>query len=210
MSGELAPWLVVAGLGAFHGLNPAMGWLFAVALGLHRGSGRVVAWAMAPIAAGHALSIAATLLLFLALGTVLELALLRRLAGVLLLAWAVWVFRRGHPRRVRVGMTTGAAGLLLWSFGMASAHGAGLMLLPALVPICFADAGGVPPGLATTTARAFLVVLVHSGAMLAVTALLALLVYRILGVAVLRRAWLNLDLLWATALTATGSWLLIA
>lgn len=208
MSGELAPWLVVAGLGAFHGLNPAMGWLFAVALGLHRGSGRVVAWAMAPIATGHALSIAATLLLFLALGTVLELALLRRLAGLLLLGWAVRVFRRGHPRRVRVGMTSGAAGLLLWSFGMASAHGAGLMLLPALVPICFA--GAEVPHLATTTARALLVVLVHSGAMLAVTALLAFLVYRILGVAVLRRAWPNLDLLWAAALAATGLWLLVA
>lgn len=208
MSGELAPWLLVAGLGAFHGLNPAMGWLFAVALGLHRGSGRVVAWAMVPIATGHALSVAATVLLFVALGTVLELALLRKLAGLLLLAWALWVVRRGHPRRVRVGMTTGAAGLLLWSFGMASAHGAGLMLLPALVPICFA--GSEVPHLATTSARAFLVVLVHSGAMLAVTALLALLVYRILGVAVLRRAWLNLDLLWAAALAATGLWLLVA
>ena len=209
MSSELAPWLVVAGLGAFHGLNPAMGWLFAVALGLHRGSGRVVAWAMLPIALGHVLSIAATVALFLALGTVLELALLRKLAGPFLLGWAVWVFRRGHPRRVRVGMTTGAVGLLLWSFTMASAHGAGLMLLPALVPICFADPGGVPPHLATTSARALIVVLVHGGAMLAVTALVAFLVYRILGVAVLRSAWLNLDLLWAAALAATGLWLLL-
>ncbi|MCS6780177.1 MAG: hypothetical protein NZ555_10810 [Geminicoccaceae bacterium] len=208
MSGALAPWLVVAGLGAFHGLNPAMGWLFAVALGLHRGSARVVAWAMAPIALGHALSVAATLLLFLALGTVLELALLRRLAGACLLAWALWVLRRGHPRRVRVGMTTGAAGLLLWSFTMATAHGAGLMLLPALVPICFA--GSHLPHLATTSARAFLVVLVHSGAMLATTAAVAFLVYRVLGVAILRRAWINLDLLWASALVAAGLWLLLA
>ncbi len=206
MSSELAPWLLVAGLGAFHGLNPAMGWLFAVALGLHRGSGRVVAWAMVPIALGHALSVAATVALFLGVGTVLELALLRRLAGGLLLAWAVWVFRRGHPRRVRVGMTTGAAGLLLWSFGIASAHGAGLMLLPALVPICFADTP--VPHLATTGARALAVVAVHGAAMLAVTALLAFLVYRILGVAILRSAWINLDLLWATALAATGLWLL--
>ncbi len=210
MSEEFAPWLLVAGLGAFHGLNPAMGWLFAVALGLHRSSGRTVVWAMVPIALGHALSVGATLLVFLALGTVLELAFLRRLSSGLLLAWAVWVFRRGHPRRVRVGMTTGGAGLLLWSFTMASAHGAGLMLLPALVPICFADPSGVSPRLATTTARALLVVLVHGGAMLAVTAFLALLVYRILGVAVLRKAWINLDLLWAIALAATGFWLLLA
>lgn len=207
MSGELAPWLLVAGLGAFHGLNPAMGWLFAVALGLHRGSGRIVAWAMLPIAAGHALSVAATVLLFVALGLVLDLALLRRAAGLLLLLWAGWVLRRGHPRRVRVGMTTGAAGLLLWSFTMASAHGAGLMLLPALVPICFADTA--TPHLATTTGRAALVVLLHSAAMLATTALVAFLVYRILGVAILRSAWINLDLLWAVALAATGLWLLL-
>jgi hypothetical protein len=208
VSGELAPWLAVAGLGAFHGLNPAMGWLFAVALGLHRGSGRVVAWAMAPIAAGHALAVAATLAAFLLLGVVLDLAVSRRIAGALLLLWALWVLRRGHPRRVRVGMTTGAWGLLLWSFTMASAHGAGLMLLPALVPICFADTP--VPHLATTTARAILVVLVHGGAMLGVAAALAFLVYRVVGVAILRRAWLNLDLLWALALAGTGLWLLLA
>jgi hypothetical protein len=206
VSEALAPWLVVAGLGAFHGVNPAMGWLFAVALGLHRGSGRVVAWAMLPIALGHALAVAATVGVFLALGAVLELQVLREIAGLLLLGWAVWVVRRGHPRRVRVGMTTGAAGLLLWSFTMASAHGAGLMLLPALVPICFA--GEAVPHLATTTARALLVVLLHSGAMLAVTAAVAFLVYRVVGVAVLRSAWINLELLWAIALAATGLWLL--
>ncbi|MCL6606971.1 MAG: hypothetical protein K6T74_02650 [Geminicoccaceae bacterium] len=207
MSEALAPWLVVAGLGAFHGLNPAMGWLFAVALGLHRGSGRVVAWAMAPIALGHALSVAAAVVAFLALGAVLELSALRKIAGALLLGWAAWVIRRGHPRRVRVGMTTGAAGLVLWSFTMASAHGAGLMLLPALVPICFS--GEAVPHLATTTARALLVVLLHSGAMLAVTAAVAFLVYRVVGLAVLRSAWINLDLLWALALAATGLWLLL-
>lgn len=207
MSEALAPWLVVAGLGAFHGVNPAMGWLFAVALGLHRGSGRVVAWAMLPIALGHALAVAATVGVFLALGAVLELQVLREIAGLLLLGWAVWVVRRGHPRRVRVGMTTGAAGLLLWSFTMASAHGAGLMLLPALVPICFS--AETVPHLATTTARALLVVLLHSGAMLAVTAAVAFLVYRVVGVAVLRSAWINLELLWAGALAATGLWLLV-
>jgi hypothetical protein len=207
VSEGLAPWLLVAGLGAFHGLNPAMGWLFAVALGLHRGSGRVVAWALLPIALGHALAIAAAVAAFLLAGAVLELAILRRVAGGLLLAWAFWVVRRGHPRRVRVGMTTGAAGLVLWSFTMASAHGAGLMLLPALAPICFS--GGVVPQLATTSGRALLVVLLHGAAMLAVTAALAFLVYRVVGVAILRSAWLNLDLLWALALSATGLWLLL-
>ncbi|MCS6877335.1 MAG: hypothetical protein RMK73_09680 [Geminicoccaceae bacterium] len=210
MSGELAPWLVVAGLGAFHGINPAMGWLFAVALGMHRGSGRVVAWATVPIALGHAASVLATLVAFLALGSVVELASLRRAAGLLLLGWSVWVFRRGHPRRVRVGMTAGFAGLFVWSFTMASAHGAGLMLLPALIPICFADASGTVPHLATTTTRAVLVVLVHGAAMVGATALVAFLVFRVLGIAVLRSAWINLDLLWAGALALTGLWLLVA
>lgn len=210
MSAELAPWFLVAGLGAFHGLNPAMGWLFAVALGLHRGSGRVVGWAMLPIALGHAASVLLTVALFLALGVVLELAIVQRAAGLVLLAWAFWVFRRGHPRRVRVGMTTGAAGLFLWSFTMASAHGAGLMLLPALIPICFADARNVLPHLAETTSRGLLVVLVHSGAMLLVTAAVSFLVYRVVGVAILRSAWINLDLVWALALALTGLWLVVA
>ncbi len=210
VSEPLGPWLVVAGLGAFHGVNPAMGWLFAVALGLHRGSGRVVAWAMLPIALGHGLSVAATVTLFLAAGAVLDLSLLSRLAGLVLLGWAVWVVRRGHPRRVRVGMTTGTAGLVLWSFTMASAHGAGLMLLPALVPICFAGAAPELARLGGTTFRAALVVFVHGAAMLAVTAAVAFLVYRVIGVAILRRAWINLELVWAAALAATGLWLLLA
>jgi hypothetical protein len=81
------------------------------------------------------------------------------------------------------------------------------MLLPALVPICFS--AETVPHLATTTARALLVVLLHSGAMLAVTAAVAFLVYRVVGVAVLRSAWINLELLWAVALAATGLWLLV-
>src|ERR1700750_571240 len=118
---ELAFWLALAGLGLFHGLNPAMGWLFAVALGLHRGNRRIVLLSLVPITLGHTAAVAAALL---------------RLAGLVLIGWAGWHALYGHQRRVRVGMQTGLLGLVLWSFLMASAHGAGLMLIPVLAPIC--------------------------------------------------------------------------
>src|SRR5439155_13046414 len=142
---EFWPWLALAGLGLFHGLNPAMGWLFAVALGLHRGSQRIVLLSLVPIAVGHAAAVAAVLLAVLALGLVIDHTMLIRLAAIVLIAWAAWHALYGHQRRVRVGMQTGLLGLVVWSFLMASAHGAGLMLIPALAPIC----GSTPPGGAT-------------------------------------------------------------
>jgi hypothetical protein len=116
---ELWPWLALAGLGLFHGLNPAMGWLFAVALGLHRASQRVLLLSLVPIALGHALAIALVLAAALALGALLDATMLRRLAAVLLVGWALWHALRGHRMRVRIGMQTGLAGLALWSFLMA-------------------------------------------------------------------------------------------
>src|SRR5260221_13129720 len=95
------PWLVIAGLGAFHGLNPAMGWLFAVALGLHRGSRRVVVWALAPMALGHAASIALIAAAVLALGTFVDPSALRATAGAALIGWAVYHWLYGHRHRVR-------------------------------------------------------------------------------------------------------------
>src|SRR6266852_932885 len=133
---ELWPWLALAGLGLFHGINPAMGWLFAVALGLNRGSRRVVLLSLVPIALGHAAAVAAVLLAVLTLGLMLDHAMLMRAAAVLLIGWALWHAIYGHRQRLRVGMQTGLAGLVLWSFLMASAHGAGLMLVPILLPIC--------------------------------------------------------------------------
>ena len=130
------PWLSFAGLGLFHGLNPAMGWLFAVALGLHRGSRRAVLLALPPMAVGHALSIWLVAASVLAMGTVVDVAGGRHAAGGLLVLWAGYHWRCGHRHRVRVGMTAGVAGLAAWSFLMATGHGAGLMLLPALVPLC--------------------------------------------------------------------------
>ena len=100
----LWPWLALAGLGAFHGLNPAMGWLFAVALGLHRGSRRVVLVALLPIALGHALAVLAVVLVVMAFGPVLDPELVRRAAGLVLIGWAAWHALYGHRHRVRFGM----------------------------------------------------------------------------------------------------------
>jgi hypothetical protein len=197
------PFLAIAGLGAFHGINPAMGWLFAVALGLHRGSRAVVVFSLVPIALGHLLAIAAVALSLVLLGPLLDGTLLRRLAGIVLLAWAAFLVFRGSRHRVRVGMTTGAAGLALWSFLMANAHGAGAMLAPALIPLCIAGMPAGGPGLAVAA------VLLHTATMLAVMGVVAVVVHQWVGVAILRRGWINFDRLWLACLGATGALLLI-
>ncbi len=207
----LWPWLGLAGLGAFHGLNPAMGWLFAVALGLHRGGRGVVLVSLLPIALGHAAAVLAAVLAVLAFGAVLDPALLRRLCGLLLIAWAVWHALYGHRHRVRFGMTTSMAGLAAWSSLVATAHGAGLMLIPLLSPLGAAlDPHAHHHGEPTAAiGQALAAVAVHSGAMLATTGIVAVLVYDWVGVGVLRRGWVNLDLLWTAALVAVGVVLLV-
>ena len=126
------PWFALGGLGAFHGLNPAMGWLFAVALGMHRQSRAAVLLALPPIALSHALSIGIVAGAFVIAGVLVNQRAVGASAGLLLIGWAVYHQLYGHRHRVRVGMKTGQAGLVLWSFLMATAHGAGLMILPAM------------------------------------------------------------------------------
>jgi hypothetical protein len=201
------PTLYVAGLGAFHGLNPAMGWLFAVALGLHRRSRATVVASLLPIALGHALSIAGVALLLVTAGLLVPGNALRIASGVALLAWAIYHWRFGHRHRVRFGMQTGLLGLAAWSFLMASAHGAGVMLWPALMPACLSE-GASASGLGAPMAAAVAGVGIHTLAMLATTAVIAVLVYEWVGVAVLRRAWFNVDLVWTLALAATAVLLL--
>jgi hypothetical protein len=199
------PWLALAGLGAFHGLNPAMGWLFAVALGLHRGSRRPVLAALPPIALGHALSIGLVALAVMTLGVAIDPGAFRTAAGVTLLGWAAYHGIYGHKHRVRVGMTAGFAGLVVWSFLMATAHGAGLMLVPALIPLC----GTAPSVGASPLALSLAATVVHTAAMLLVTGTVAVLVYEFLGLEFLRRGWINFDLVWSLMLVAAGT-LLIA
>jgi hypothetical protein len=190
------PWLVIAGLGVYHGFNPAMGWLFAVALGLHRKSGKVVLISLVPIALGHAAAVAVALAAFLMLGMLIDRAVLTWLAAGVLIVWALWHALYGHRQRLMVGMQTGLIGLLAWSFVMASAHGAGLMILPALIPLC-------------TTGAALAALGVHTAAMLATITVISVAVYRWMGVAFLRRGWINFDLIWIGALLASGILLLV-
>ena len=186
-----------AGLGAFHGLNPAMGWLFAVALGLQERSREALLRALPPIAAGHALSIAVTVALIEGVQSAVSPDTVRLLGAAALAGFAIWkLVRSRHPRWV--GFRIRPRELVLWSFLMATAHGAGLMLFPFLVNS--GDGDSLEQALSGNAAAGALAVAVHTGAMLAVTALAAIAVYETIGVGILRSAWINLDRLWAGAL----------
>ncbi len=203
-TGALWPWLVLAGLGAFHGVNPAMGWLFAVALGLHRQSRAVVLGSLVPIALGHAIAIAAVALAVAAVGVALDQRLVRAAAGTVLVAWGLYHLLFGSRHRVRFGMQVGVVGLAAWSFLMATAHGAGLMLVPVLIPLCLAAMPGGELTAGGSVAVSLAAVGVHTLAMLAATGLVAVVVFEWVGLAVLRRGWINLDLLWSVALVGAG------
>jgi len=203
------PWLVIIGLGAFHGLNPAMGWLFAVALGLHRQSSRVVLLAILPIGLGHAIAIAAVVAVFLVAGVVFDLEAIRWGGAAVLAGWALYHAVYGHRHRVRFGMQVGMGGLLAWSFLMATAHGAGLMLIPAMVPLCLAATPGSELTASGSVGIAAAAVAVHTLAMLVVTGFVAFAVYEWAGVGFLRRGWINLDLVWTGALIATAALLVL-
>jgi hypothetical protein len=209
VSSSLWPWISVAGLGAFHGLNPAMGWLFAVALGLHRQSRAVVLLALAPIALGHAAAAAVVLLAVVGFGVLLDAIMLGRGAGLLLIGWAVWHGFAGHRRRVRIGMQTSLAGLTLWSYMMASAHGAGLMLVPAVLSLCVSPGMGGELTTGPSIPIAFAALAVHTGVMLAVIGAIGIVVYDRVGLAFLGRGWINLDLLWSVTLATGGVILLV-
>jgi hypothetical protein len=204
---EAGTWLALAGLGAFHGLNPGMGWLFAVALGLHQHDRRIVWLSALPIALGHALSVAVVAGAFFWAGLIVDAHVLRIGAGFVLIGWALYHWRYGHRHRVRFGMKTGLIGLGVWSFLMATAHGAGLMLWPVLMPLCVA-AAAAPDG-AGPLVTALIGIGVHTLAMLAVTTAMAVAVYEWIGLEILRRAWINVDLIWTWALVVAGVWLLL-
>jgi hypothetical protein len=185
-----------------------MGWLFAVALGLNRNDRRIVWLSLLPIAVGHALSVAAVAVALVVLGVMVDGRGVTVVAGLILIAWALYHWRYGSRHRVRVGLQTGLAGLGVWSFLMATGHGAGLMLWPVLMPLCFP--AGVAAGAVDPVVPALLGVGLHTLAMLAVTALIAVPVYEWIGLAILRRAWINLDLVWSLALATAGVGLLLA
>jgi hypothetical protein len=216
---QLWPWLTLFGLGAYHGINPAMGWLFAVALGLQEKRREAVLRAIPPIALGHALSIGIVVAVFwLARASVPERPL-RYSAAAILFGFALYrLLRSRHPNWV--GMRVGFRDLTLWSFLMASAHGAGLMLVPVLLAWPAVNEAGTKrqaahashtsrlamlhTAAANNPLQGLAAVAMHTFGYLAVSTLIALLVYEKLGVAILRRAWFNLDLIWVIALMTSG------
>jgi hypothetical protein len=207
---EYWPWLVLVGLGAFHGVNPAMGWLFAVALGLNRNSRAIVIQALPAIALGHAFSIAIVAGAVVLAGIAIRAHALLAGSGILLIGWAIYHQLYGHRHRVRVGMRTGLAGLALWSFLMATAHGAGLMILPALIPLCLADSPLGEIAVEGSIGIMLAAVGIHTAAMLAVTGAIAIAVREWLGLALLRSAWINFDLIWIAGLALAGLALLLS
>jgi hypothetical protein len=216
---ESWPWLTLAALGAYHGLNPAMGWLFAVALGLQERRRGAVLQALPPIALGHAVAISVVVLVVGVAQITIPLDILRYVcAGALILFGVYKLARRKHPRWV--GMQVGFKDLMAWSFLMASAHGAGLMLVPVLLTLSGtmqkmehqAHAAhehwghGVHLFLANPTVLSDLTAVgLHTLAMFAVMAVIAVVVYEKLGVMILKRTWFNLDLLWAGTLVVAGA-----
>lgn len=205
--GSTALWLMLL-LGAYHGINPGMGWLFAVALGMQEKKGSAVARALVPIAFGHALAIGGVVLAAAFLGMALPHGAIRYLVAALLFGLGIYsLVRQRHPRWVR--MQVGFRDLMVWSFLVASAHGAGLMVLPVLLGSSTVKAAEQMAGFHHTAAAgspvaALLATAVHTTAFLAVTGLVAWVVYSKLGLAILRKAWLNLNLVWAAALVVTS------
>lgn len=215
------PWLPLLALGAVHGINPAMGWLFAVGRGLQERDRRAVWRALGPLALGHAMAIAAAVLLAMTLGQMLPVHWLRWIVAAALAA--VGVDGLVRHRHVRLGgMRVSALELTTWSFLMASVHGAGLMVLPFVLGTVASTPSAVlhhdhAMGLAGGQARPLLAAgvgvvdqigvtapLIHTLGYLAVTAALAVIVYEKVGLRILRRAWINLNVLWSAALIAAA------
>jgi hypothetical protein len=197
-------WLAVVAIGAWHGLNPSMGWPLAVAAGLTERNATALARTCGWLAVGHAAAMAAVLLPFAALGAWLDWQRpLRMTVGVVVAAFGVWRFvQRRHPRALARVRPTQVA---LWSFGMASVHGAGLMLLPFALGLCSADTAGAPLSVATAAAGTALVAAVHTAAMVGAGFAAAFAVYRWLGLRALTRTWIDLDAAWAASLVVPGA-----
>jgi hypothetical protein len=212
---DIWPWVVLFGLGAFHGINPGMGWLFAVCLGLQERRRKAVLAALPPIALGHALSVGLVVAITALLRAELHPGVLKYSAAAILISYGGYrVARLRHPRWV--GMQVGFRDLTLWSFLMASAHGAGLMLIPVFLATTSSDPHAAMHhgrGMADHVSHLPLIVgagplaaavILHTLGHLLVAGLVALLVYEKLGLTILKTAWFNIDFAWALALVASG------
>lgn len=200
------PWAVLFFLGAYHGINPGMGWLFAVALGMQKRSGAAVWQSLLPIAAGHALAIGLVVAGAAMVGAVVPPKYVKFFVASVLLGFGIYrLIRKGHPRWG--GMQVGFRDLTIWSFLMASAHGAGFMLLPVVMGMW---TGHGHHELSTLVSAGYeswagaLAVVVHTLGYLVTTGAIAFVVYRWFGLSLLRKAWINLDLVWGVALIVTA------
>jgi hypothetical protein len=200
MSEGLGAWSALFLLGAYHGINPGMGWLFAVARGMQEHRTRAVAWSLPPIALGHALAIGLVVLIAQLAQVAVPMFYIR--IGVSITLVGLGAYKLIRSRHFRWGgMQVGFRDLTIWSFLMASAHGAGLMVLPVVMagPHAhhhMAASHGAAGGVWATV--------IHTLGYFSVTAAAALLVYKKFGLAMLRHSWFNLDLIWAVALVVTG------
>jgi hypothetical protein len=218
---SLAPVLTMMAFGAYHGLNPGMGWLFALSVGLQRQSDRAIWSSLLPIAAGHAASLALVAGLVFVSAHYISTPMLQITTALVLIGFGIYkVFNYyRHPRWV--GMQVGMRDLTWWSFLMSTAHGAGLMIAPLVLTMALpcVDAGmsstagaGAHNHMAMAHANVAmgadlgigLGILMHTLAMLAVMALVAWFVYKRFGLKILRSHWINFDLIWAAALLIAG------
>lgn len=202
MSGSSWPWAALVLLGAYHGVNPGMGWLFAVARGLQEKSRRAVIGSLLPIAIGHEASIVLVVIAVALTEQLLPPFFIRLLAALVLVSFGVYKLARPRSHPGGFGMRVGTPGLAMWSFLMSTAHGAGLMLAPVLL--------GLPVyaayhSLGELSLQAVAAATLHVAAMLLVMGTVSLLVYEKVGLGVLRRGWFNLDLGWSFVLIASGA-----
>jgi len=200
---HLLPLATILLLGAFHGVNPGMGWLFAVALGMQERRLGAVWRALIPLTLGHALAIAAVVLVAVAAGVAVPVGSLKFPVAVTLGALGVYRLIR-HRHVTGGGMRVGMWRLTAWSFLMATCHGAGLMVLPVFLGMATPAQAASCHAAGVASANVATVTLLHGAGYLVATAATAWLVFRRLGVGVLRKAWFNLDLVWAIALIGTG------
>jgi hypothetical protein len=206
------PYILLGLLGAYHGINPAMGWLFAVAIGMQERSRRAVVRSLWPIAVGHECSIVLIAALVLGLGLLADSSTLHLGAGIALIVFGIFRFIKPHAHFRWTSMAVNRRELGWWSFLMSTAHGAGLMVTPVLISASAADSARASSDheiqhvqdASLSLVGSGLALMLHVASMILVMGIVAVVVYEKLGVAIVRQAWLNTEWLWASAFVLAG------
>jgi len=196
------PWAALVLLGAYHGINPGMGWLFAVARGLQEQRRQAVLSSLLPIAIGHEASIVMVVVAVSLTEQFVPTYLIRLIAALVLVSFGVYRLATPHSHPRGFGMRVGFRGLATWSFLMSSAHGAGLMLAPILLGLPMGAAYHSLQEISITAAAA---ATLHVAAMLLVMGVVAMIIYGRVGLRILRRGWFDLDLGWSFVLIGGGA-----